>query len=245
MLIRDQSGELEIWRYEASPNETGLEYWRNYYKKIQLALVSLVSLALSSTSSKPSSIFSWSILLTSPFAFCFLLFAFCFYFAFVTNLMSRFGSHHTLSQASPHTLPPFALPLYNTHTHSLSLIFPSGFYKPLACLCFAWGGGLCPPPGGSYSWGRVFSSTISQCILIDLIIILMIKIKLNINLYYVFSYSVKTWLIWAAGLSMGSCDVRCQGVGSAGVKTGLQLVCCALVLWELDCLGISERCSGQ
>ena len=33
-------------KYEASPSETSLEYWRNYYKKLQLALVSLVSPAL-------------------------------------------------------------------------------------------------------------------------------------------------------------------------------------------------------
>jgi hypothetical protein len=53
--LGDRSGELEIRKYEASPSETGLEYWRNYYKKIHLALVSLVSPALSSTSSCSSS----------------------------------------------------------------------------------------------------------------------------------------------------------------------------------------------
>jgi hypothetical protein len=54
----DRSGELEIQKYETSPySETGLEYWRNYYKKLKLDLVSLlVSPALSSTSSKPSSV---------------------------------------------------------------------------------------------------------------------------------------------------------------------------------------------
>ena len=52
----DWSGELEIQKYETSPSEMGLEYWRNYYKKMKLDLVSLVSPAISSTSSKPSSV---------------------------------------------------------------------------------------------------------------------------------------------------------------------------------------------
>ena len=41
--LGDWSGELEN---ETSPSETGLEYWRNYYKKMKLDLVSLVSPAL-------------------------------------------------------------------------------------------------------------------------------------------------------------------------------------------------------
>ena len=41
--LGDWSEELEN---ETSPSETGLEYWRNYYKKMKLDLVSLVSPAL-------------------------------------------------------------------------------------------------------------------------------------------------------------------------------------------------------
>ena len=54
--LGDWSGELEIQKYGTSLSETVLEYWRNYYKNMKLDLVSLVIPALSSTSSKPSSV---------------------------------------------------------------------------------------------------------------------------------------------------------------------------------------------
>ena len=47
--LGDWSGGLEIWNYEPGPSETGLEYWKNFYKNLNLALASPVSPALSST----------------------------------------------------------------------------------------------------------------------------------------------------------------------------------------------------
>ena len=59
------------------------------------------------------------------------------------------------------------LPYSPTHWH-----FQILYHKPSACPCFARGGGLRPPPRGSHTWGKIFSSTILQCILTALIIII-------------------------------------------------------------------------